>query len=188
MNIEKIIDTLYNENAALRRILIQHSTAVAEKAVALASAHPELALDRQFVYDAAMLHDIGIIKCDAPGIECYGTEPYIRHGLCGAAMLREKAVEWGMTPDEIEPYARVCERHTGAGLTADEIEAQNLPLPHQDMLPETTEEKLICYADKFFSKTRPEEEKTFERVLKSMQKFGPATIDRFMRLHQQINS
>lgn len=187
MNIERIIDTLYNENAALRRILIEHSTAVAEKAVALADAHPEMALDRQFIYDAAMLHDIGIIKCDAAGIECFGTEPYIRHGICGAALLRENAAGWGMTADEVEPYARVCERHTGAGLTAMEIELQNLPLPTVDMLPETMEEKLICYADKFFSKTRPTEEKTFERVLKSMAKFGPETETRFMELHKLFN-
>ena len=46
-----------------------------------------------------------------------------------------------------------AKRHTGAGLTKKEIIEQELPLPQQDFLPETTEEKLICYADKFFSKT-----------------------------------
>ena len=50
-----------------------------------------------------------------------------------------------------ESYARVCERHTGAGLTLHDILSQNLPLPHHDLQPETIEEKLICYADKFFS-------------------------------------
>lgn len=184
MNALEIIDTLYSENAALRRILIEHSEAVARKALALAEAKPELPIDKQFVYDAAMLHDIGIIMCDAPGIECYGKEPYIRHGMCGAEILRTRAVEWGVDADEIEPYARVCERHTGAGLTATEIEAQNLPLPHVDLLPETMEEKLICYADKFFSKTHVDVEKPFERVLQSMQKFGGETVSRFQTLHE----
>lgn len=184
MNIDFIIDSLYNGNAALRRILVEHSTAVARKAVAIAEAHPELSVDRQFVYDAAMLHDIGIIMCDAPGIECHGSEPYIRHGLCGGQLLRAKAVEWGMTTDDIEPYARVCERHTGAGLTASEIQSQGLPLPPIDLLPETLEEKLICYADKFYSKTHVDKEKPIEKVLRSMQKFGEATTKRFLELHR----
>ena len=61
-------------------------------------------------------------------------------------------------------HARVCERHTGAGLTKREIIEQELPLPQQDFLPETTEEKLICYADKFFSKTHLDIEKTSNRL------------------------
>jgi len=180
MNVEQIIDEFYMENLPLRKILLTHSKAVAEKAIAIAPT----GVDKQFVYDAAMLHDIGIVKCDAPGIECFGTEPYIKHGLCGAAMLRENASKWGMSGEEIEPYARVCERHTGAGLTAKEIENQKLPLPKADFLPETIEEKLICYADKFFSKTRPTEEKSIDRVEASMRKFGKDTISRFNELRK----
>lgn len=185
MNIDKIINKYYGENAALRRILLLHSRMVAEKAVSIID-EKRLPLDRQFVYDAAMLHDIGIVMCDAPGIECYGKEPYICHGLCGGRLLRENAAEWGMTAKEIEPYARVCEHHTGAGLTASEILTQGLPLPPDDYLPETDEEKLICYADKFFSKTHPEDEKPFDRVLRSMQKFGDDTVARFNKLHEQF--
>lgn len=175
----QIIDNLYGENEPLRRILITHSKAVAEKALSLSAD-----CNRDFVETAAMLHDIGIIFCNAPGIECYGTEPYIRHGICGANYLREHAAEWGMTAEEIEPYARVCERHTGSGLTLNDIKEQNLPLPEMDFLPETLEEKLICYADKFFSKTRPEEEKTIDQVLRSMNKFGTDAAARFDELHK----
>ena len=99
-------------------------------------------------------------------------------------MLRDNASEWGMTQEEIEPYARVCERHTGAGLTADDIIRQQLPLPHMDLLPETLEEKLICYADKFYSKTRLEKEKSFEQALASMRKFGTDSETRFLNLHE----
>ena len=45
-------------------------------------------------------------------------------------------------------------------------------MPPQDFLPETEEEKLICYADKFFSKTHLDVEKTFEQAVKSLEKFG----------------
>lgn len=185
MHTGKIIDKFYNrENGALRSILLTHSRMVAEKTISIAKAHPELNIDTEFVYDASMLHDIGIIMCHAPAIECYGTEPYIRHGISGGKMLREYALEFGMTSEEIEPYARVCERHTGAGLTVKQIEERHLPLPLVDFLPETIEEKLICYADKFYSKTKLEEEKPLDRVINSMNKFGADTELRFMKLHE----
>ena len=117
-----------------------------------------------------MLHDIGIFKCDAAGIQCFGTEPYICHGRIGAELLRSEG---------FPRHARVCERHTGAGITKAQIIAQNLPLPQQDFLPETMEEKVICYADKFFSKTHIDREKTIEQVEKSLSKFGEEGVLRF---------
>lgn len=76
-------------------------------------------------------------------------------------------------------HARVCERHTGAGLTKTEIIQQNLPLPHEDFLPETLEEKLICYADKFYSKSNICHEKTLEQGERSLAKFGEDGVERF---------
>lgn len=83
-----------------------------------------------------------------------------------------------------ERYARVCERHTGAGLTLDDIVSQDLPLPHQDMQPETIEEKLICYADKFYSKTHLDREKTIEQAERSLAKFGGDTLARFRKMKE----
>ena len=117
-----------------------------------------------------MLHDIGIFKCDAAGIQCFGTEPYICHGRIGAELLRSEG---------FPRHARVCERHTGAGITKAQIIAQNLPLPQQDFLPETMEEKVICYADKFFSKMHLDREKTIEQAEKSLSKFGDEGVLRF---------
>ena len=117
-----------------------------------------------------MLHDIGIFKCDAAGIQCFGTEPYICHGRIGAELLRSEGFPL---------HARVCERHTGAGITKAQIIAQNLPLPQQDFLPETMEEKVICYADKFFSKTHIDREKTIEQAEKSLSKFGDEGVLHF---------
>ncbi len=117
-----------------------------------------------------MLHDIGIFKCDAAGILCFGTEPYICHGRIGAELLRSEG---------FPRHARVCERHTGAGITKAQIIAQNLPLPQQDFLPETMEEKVICYADKFFSKTHLDREKSIEQAEMSLSKFGEEGVLRF---------
>ena len=167
---KKIIDKYYSGDGDLRTILIIHSQSVARKALQIVSLHPELNLDREFIEEAAMLHDIGIIKTDAPGIKCFGTEPYICHGILGAEMLRQEG---------LPRHARVCERHTGAGLSLTEIVSQNLPLPHQDFLPETLEEQVICYADKFFSKTHLDREKSVEKAEKSIAKFGEEGLARF---------
>ena len=147
-----------------------HSRSVAEKAIAIANAHPELKIDKQFVEEAAMLHDIGIFRTNAPGIQCFGTEPYICHGTIGAQLMREEGFPL---------HALVCERHTGAGLSLMEIERQNLPVPHHDMLPLSLEEKLICFADKFFSKTHLEKEKSLEQARQSLVKFGEEGVARF---------
>ena len=147
-----------------------HSRSVAEKAITIANAHPELKIDKQFVEEAAMLHDIGIFRTNAPGIQCFGTEPYICHGTIGAQLMREEGFPL---------HALVCERHTGAGLSLMEIERQNLPVPHHDMLPLSLEEKLICFADKFFSKTHLEKEKSLEQARQSLVKFGEEGVARF---------
>ena len=195
MDFNRIINKYYPEENALKRILLVHSRAVADKALQICDAHPELHLDRQFVEEAAMLHDIGIFRCDAPGIECFGTEPYVCHGQIGAEIMRAEG---------FPRHARVCERHTGAGLTVAEILSQHLPITippppstdnpssfllrpsskeYEPFLPETLEEQLICYADKFFSKTRPEIEKTVEQAERSLAKFGEEGVRRFLQWH-----
>ena len=141
MDYTTLIAKYYNEDADLRRILIVHSEQVARRALRIAHLHPELSLDETFLYEAAMLHDIGIVRCDAPGICCHGAEPYIRHGIIGAAMLREEGYE---------RHARVCERHTGAGLPLDEI------------------------------KSHLDREKTVEQAAQSLAKFGEAGVKRFL--------
>ena len=170
-----IINQYYPQGSKARDILLTHSECVTRKALQIVDKHPELKLDRNFIQEAAMLHDIGIVKCDAPGIGCFGTEPYIKHGIIGADMLRAAGYP---------KHARVCERHTGAGITLQDIIEQHLPLPHQDFLPETMEEQVICYADKFYSKTHLDRVRTPEQALKSIGRFGKEGAQRFARWMQ----
>lgn len=172
-----IIDQYYAGNPELREILLKHSQAVMQRSLDICDRHPELQADRLFIAEAAMIHDIGICFCNAPGIRCYGTEPYICHGRLGAELMRKMGYD---------RHARVCERHTGAGLTAEEIIRQQLPLPSEDFLPESIEEKIICYADKFYSKTRLDTEKTYEQALHSLEKFGTEGVERFQQWHLQF--
>lgn len=197
-----IIYHFYPEDTPLRRLLLLHSQCVADKAMAilqqyeasLPAGQTPLRVDRQLVLDGAMLHDIGICLCDAKGILCEGTEPYICHGTIGAHMLRDYRAELeceGKYSSDVdfEACARICERHTGAGLTAQNILDQQLPItPVRDLLPETPEEQLVCLADKFFSKSgNPSKEKDLERVRRSMQKFGADSTERFEALCTQFN-
>ena len=154
-------------NERLEQVLHRHSSDVARRALRIAEAHPELEADKTFLMEAAMLHDIGICRVDAPSIFCFGTEPYIRHGILGAEILRSEG---------LPRHASVAERHTGTGLTAAEIEKQNLPLPHRDFTPQTVEEQIICYADKFYSKSHLDREKTPAQAIRSLEKFGSEGI------------
>lgn len=165
-----LIDTYYPKDDELKHILIEHSRSVAQKALQIARNHPELKLDTTFLEEAAMLHDIGIFLTHAPGIQCFGESPYICHGYLGADLVRRAG---------FPQHALVCERHTGAGLSLKEIEEQQLPLPHREMLPVSLEEQVICFADKFFSKTHLDCEKTVESARKSIARYGDDGLQRF---------
>lgn len=170
MNPLDVINKYYADNEALRKLLIFHSQQVTQRALAIVRNRPELNLDAAFVEQAAMLHDIGIFMTDAPGIHCYGTEPYLMHGYLGAQLMRKEG---------LERVARVCERHTGTGLTPEVIAQRNLPLPQGDYRPETLEEKVICYADKFYSKSHPERVRSLKDTAKSLEKFGHQGVEIF---------
>ena len=162
-----IIERYYDRRSEAYRVLINHSRQVADKALSIAKAHPEMKLDLAFIEEAAMLHDIGITFCHAPDIGCFGTFDYICHGYLGADLLRKEG---------FPRHAFVCERHTGTGISLQKIIETKLPLPHRDFLPVTLEEQLICFADKFFSKTKPDAEKDIAHIQKSLQKHGEETV------------
>ena len=180
MDYQSIIDRFYPEDNELKRILMVHSRQVADRCLKIAKAHPELKLDIEFLEEAAMLHDIGIVRCNAPSIQCFGKEPYICHGLIGAQMLRSLNADHANY--QLERCALVCERHTGTGISREQIEAQQLPLPADgNYEPESLEEQVICYADKFYSKTKLDLERTGVQTAQSLEKFGEAGVRKFLK-------
>ena len=175
MTVTEAFDKYYPDGHPAREILLKHSRSVADLALDINRGRG-LGLDPALVEQAALLHDIGIRFTDAPGIGCFGSEPYIRHGIVGADLLRHERF-----PEEV---ARVAERHTGAGITPSDIAELGLPLPSDRILfPETLLEKLVCYADKFFSKSGDMQMKPLDRVRASMARHSPATASRFEQLH-----
>lgn len=174
---KKILLRYYIEDTPLFRSLWIHSNCVMQKALRCASLN-NIRIDIDFTIEAALLHDIGIFKCYAPDIHCTGTLPYICHGVEGRKILENEG---------LYRHALVCERHTGSGLSLDNIINQDLPLPHRDMLPQSTEEELICYADKFFSKSGDiDKEKNIDDVVKQMKKLGDDVLSRFEILHKKF--
>ena len=180
MNYQALIAKYYPDDDDLRRLLLKHSRQVADRCLLICSRHPELRLDRQFLEESAMLHDIGIRWCHAPGIYCQGDEPYIRHGLIGGRLLRQEGYE---------RHARVCERHTGTGLTVMPPAPEGwqggdvLPpelLSQGFFVPEVLEEQVVCYADKFYSKSHPDRQLSVADTARSLEKFGREGVQTFL--------
>jgi uncharacterized protein len=83
-------------------------------------------IDRDLLNTGAMLHDIG-----------RGTTHSLHHAQLGGDRCREMGFP--------EAVARIVERHTGAGLSADECTLLGL-LP-RSCIPETMEEKIVAGVD-----------------------------------------
>lgn len=168
------------------RVLVIHSILVTRKALALARAYvsrsPEATLDLSFLEEIGMLHDIGIVRVRAPEIGCHGEAPYLAHGVLGREMLEAEG---------LPRHALACERHTGAGITREEVAAQDLPLPRdRDYLPITLEEKLLCVADKFYGKKPGSlwDEKTLRDIDRQMEKHGESVSQRWKRLWSELGA
>ena len=84
--------------------------------------------------------------------------------------------------------ALICERHVGAGISADEICSKRLPLPKRNLLPVTIEEQIICYADKFFSKSknRRDSAKSPRMILRHLAQHGDGQVSRFQAWMQMF--
>lgn len=164
MNPIDIIRKHYEPGSKAYYFLIHHGRMVAKKAREIAERARYLNPDIKFIEEAAMLHDIGIMYIDSPKIGCFGYREYICHGYLGRELLEREG---------LYKHALVCERHVGVGITKEDIKNNKLPLPERDMLPVSTEEKIICLADKFFSKTEHDllHEKPLEEVRKIISAF-----------------
>ncbi|WP_433378897.1 HDIG domain-containing metalloprotein [Actinoplanes sp. CA-142083] len=131
--IRALHERLAPDSAALESVYT-HCEIVAEIAAGLAGP----SLDADLVRAGCLVHDIGVYRLDGA---------YIRHGVIGYGMMRELGFS--------EVLSRFCARHTGVGITREDIVGQGLPLPAGDYVAETGEERLVMYADKFHSKTSP---------------------------------
>lgn len=119
----------YSTNEKSFKKILAHSKAVQKVALEIAKKIHNINIE--FIKIASLLHDIGRFKCP-PG------KNSIKHGIIGAKILRK---------EKLPEYAKVAERHLGAGITKENIKRKRLNLPLKDYIPLTKEEKIIAHAD-----------------------------------------
>ncbi|MGE4558101.1 MAG: HD domain-containing protein [Desulfovibrionaceae bacterium] len=167
------------QDSLLYATYIPHVVLVAAKA---AAAGRRLGLSEdsvEFIKEAGLLHDIGVVRVNEPRLGCTGAAPYMQHGILGGEILKAEG---------LPRHGLAAERHIGVGLTRADIEAGSLPLPAQDYIPETVEEKIIAWADLFFSKKRDAlwSEKKPAQVRAELLRFGREKVDIFDRWNREF--
>lgn len=170
MNPIALLEKHFDANPAALDIVYRHSRLVADKALVIARSVPSLTPDElRFIEEAALLHDIGVCGVHAPKLNCFGSAPYICHGVIGRGLLEAEGLPL---------HALVCERHIGVGLSARDIAQQGLPLPEREMAPLSRSERIVALADLFYSKKAGEldREKSAAQVKKDLAQFGPEKV------------
>jgi len=161
---QEALEILRNNNCPEN--VIRHCKVVSREARRIAEKIREngIPVDVDFVESAAMLHDVG-----------RGRTHSITHSIEGGKILAD-----------YPKYARVCERHIGAGITKDE--AVKLGMPKKDYLPETLEEKIVAHADNLVGEDEIEGiEFAIAKVSKTLGKDHPA-VWRIRKLNDEINN
>ena len=117
------------QEVGLNQNIVNHSIAVADKALEIAEnlKNNGVTVDITLVEIGALLHDIGRSKIHG-----------WLHAIEGGNIIREKGFS--------EKIARIAETHILGGFS--KKDCQILALPVKRYLPETIEEKIVCYADK----------------------------------------
>ena len=147
-----------------------HCTLVCEIAEQLFAG---LDVDTDLVRVGALLHDIGVYRLYSPTGEL-NTVEYVRHGVLGHELLADLGF-----PD---PICRFASRHTGVGITRDDVLRQFLPIPVDDYVPGSVEEELVMYADKFHSKRTPPVFLTADTYAASVGRWGEDKVTAFATL------
>jgi len=158
------------KNLALTKNIINHELAVMRKARNLAHNITKIKVDIELVKIGALMHDIG--RC---------VLHTMAHGPVGGDIIRKLGFK------SSEKLARVVERHLLAGLTIEG--AKKFELPERNYIPETIEEKLVCFSDKLHSGTRKVTiEKRFQRWIEKhgLNEFLKEQIDRAKMLEEEI--
>jgi uncharacterized protein len=165
----------YAPNEEALASVLEHCQIVRD--IALQIAEGLDSVDRDLLEVGALLHDIGVYRLYHDGEIDWPR--YIMHGFLGYELLQKEGLD--------EAVCRFALLHTGVGLSKDDPEIQSVGMPVRDYIPETDEEKIVMYADKFHTKIVPP---TFNSVtwyteyLRS--KFGEAKAQRFIAFVQQF--
>jgi uncharacterized protein len=145
--------------------VIRHAEKVSELAHEIAEACQKNGshVDLELVEVGGLLHDIGRGKTHS-----------VHHSVIGAEIAKSLGLP--------EPVVSIIKRHVGGGITA--REAKKLGWPKDVYVPQTLEEKIVCYADKLIEGSRRVPiEKTIDQL---SQELPPTAIERMWKLHEEM--
>ena len=134
-------------------------------------------VDADLVRAGCLLHDVGVYRLfdDAGALDYAG---YMRHGVLGYELLAEAGYP--------ETICRFASRHTGVGITREDVIRQELPLPPADYVAETPEEALVMYADKFHTKATPPSFLSADFYASYVRRFGAEKVTAFHELRDRF--
>jgi uncharacterized protein len=158
---------LLSETRCSRRV-IAHCKTVAALALRIAAACQAkgMQVDLQLVGAGALLHDIG--RSETHNVE---------HGIVGAEIARKLKLP--------ESIVAIIERHVGGGIDVDE--AKQLGWPPNRYLPQTLEERIVCYADKLIEGNRRVPiKRTIEKLSKELGR-DHRSLGRIEQLHEEFS-
>lgn len=147
--------------------VINHCKAVTEYALRLATELQQKGhkIDIALVEAGALLHDIGRSKSHT-----------IDHALIGGQIAESLGLP--------EAVIRIIKRHVGAGIT--DVEAEAFGWPKDTYIPQTLEEKIVCYADKCVDFAKPS---PIEIEIERLRKDGKSVAaERVRSLHKEITN
>jgi uncharacterized protein len=148
--------------------VVKHSVAVSNLAYELAckAAEKGYPVNVHLVKLGGLLHDIG-----------RSVTHKVDHGVKGGEIARKLKL-----PPKL---VRIVECHVGAGIP--EGEAQVIGLPRRSYMPETLEEKIVCYADKLIKgKNRATFQQAMRDMINNLGSNHPA-VRRLIDLHETVS-
>ena len=97
-------------------------------------------------------------------------------------------LQWILEAEGLPRHALVCERHVGVGISKDDVLRRSLPIPAKDYLPVSLEEKIICVADKYFSKNPRKlwKREKDAKIEESLKRYGPDMLKRWRQIRKEI--
>jgi uncharacterized protein len=147
------------------RNVIRHCRVVAElaKEIAQECQKKGLTVNVDLVEIGALMHDVGRSRTHT-----------VNHAVMGAEIARS----FGLP----EPVLSIIKRHVGGGITSSE--ARRLGWPRGVYVPQTLEEKIVCYSDKLIEGSQ---RVPFEKTLKSFSNDMPMpAVRRIQKLHDEM--